>query len=109
MVKIPTCFFICMVENPCQFLRCWQKKEYYCTLPLSAVLKRGFTVLHALLFVCTLFCLNPLLACSEAQRYGGFVVTKSMPIEDIQCHLVELKHLKSGAEVIHIQNDDPVN
>ena len=39
----------------------------------------------------------------------GFKVTKSMPIPEVHCHLTELTHEISGAEVLHIANDDPEN
>lgn len=41
--------------------------------------------------------------------YNGFTVTKSMPIAEVHCHLTELTHDESGAEVLHIANDDPEN
>ena len=39
----------------------------------------------------------------------GFVVTKSMEIPELQCYFTELKHEESGAEVLHIEADDPEN
>ena len=46
---------------------------------------------------------------SVGVSYQGFRVTKSLEIPELQCHLVELKHEESGAEVMHIANDDPEN
>lgn len=43
------------------------------------------------------------------ERYRGFVVTKSIVIPELQCHLTELKHEQSGALVVHIANDDTEN
>ncbi len=41
--------------------------------------------------------------------YRGFVLTKSLKLKDACCTLVELEHAKTGAQVLHIQNDDPEN
>lgn len=41
--------------------------------------------------------------------YRGFVVTKVLPIPELQCTLRELTHEPSGANVMHIENDDPEN
>ena len=43
------------------------------------------------------------------ERYGDFVVTKYLPINELNCVLRELQHLPSGAQVMHIDNDDPEN
>ena len=43
------------------------------------------------------------------ERYGDFVVTKCLPILELNCILRELQHLPSGAAVMHIANDDPEN
>jgi Zn-dependent M16 (insulinase) family peptidase len=45
----------------------------------------------------------------QAKRYKGFIVTKSVPIDELQCHLTELQHEKSGSPLVHIANDDPEN
>lgn len=42
-------------------------------------------------------------------RYGDFVVTKFTPIDELNCVLRELQHLPTGAQVMHIGNDDPEN
>lgn len=41
--------------------------------------------------------------------YLDFEVTKIMPIEELSCVLRELVHRPSGAQVMHIENDDPEN
>lgn len=41
--------------------------------------------------------------------YKGFRVTKVVPIPELQCTLRELTHEYSGAQVLHIENDDPEN
>lgn len=46
---------------------------------------------------------------SVGQIYRGFQVTKSLEIPELQCHLYELVHLFTGAQVMHIANDDPEN
>ncbi len=43
------------------------------------------------------------------ERYGDFVVTKCLEISELNCTLKELKHEPSGAQVMHIANDDPEN
>ncbi|MBS4168208.1 insulinase family protein [Parachlamydia sp. AcF125] len=43
------------------------------------------------------------------QKYLDFVVTKAIPIKEINCNLVELIHTPTGAEVLHLSNDDPEN
>lgn len=52
--------------------------------------------------------LNPLFL-TVGGEYRGFIVTKSLEIPELQCHLVELRHKESGAKVMHIANDDPEN
>ncbi len=46
---------------------------------------------------------------AAGERYGDFVVTKCHPIPELSCTLKELVHLPSGAQVMHIANDDPEN
>ena len=43
------------------------------------------------------------------QEFEGFVVTKYLPLNELQSSLIELVHEKTGARVIHIANDDPEN
>lgn len=43
------------------------------------------------------------------QTYGNFRVTKATPIQELQAELIELVHEPTGAQVIHIRNDDPEN
>ncbi|PJD94388.1 MAG: metalloprotease [Parachlamydia sp.] len=43
------------------------------------------------------------------QKYLDFEVTKVMPIKEINCLLTELVHIPTGAEVLHLGNDDPEN
>lgn len=43
------------------------------------------------------------------QRYSGFIVTRIVNIPELQCKMRELVHEKSGAEVLHLENDDPEN
>ncbi len=42
-------------------------------------------------------------------HYKNFVVTKSLPIEEIRVHLIELTHLPTKAQVLHLANDDDEN
>src|SRR5580692_11541452 len=46
---------------------------------------------------------------AAGERYGDFVVTKFLHIPELNCILRELQHLPSGAQVMHIANDDPEN
>jgi Zn-dependent M16 (insulinase) family peptidase len=46
---------------------------------------------------------------SAGDRYKDFVVTKFQRIDELKCILYELLHLPSGAQVMHIGNDDPEN
>ena len=43
------------------------------------------------------------------QLYHDFRLTKVLPIPELQCTLKELIHEPSGAQVMHIENDDPEN
>ncbi|MBA2727468.1 MAG: insulinase family protein, partial [Parachlamydiaceae bacterium] len=42
-------------------------------------------------------------------RYKDFVVTSSVEIHELQCHLYELVHLPTSAQIMYIANDDPEN
>lgn len=46
---------------------------------------------------------------APGQLYHGFKLTKVVEIPEIQCVLRELIHEKSGAQVMHIANEDPEN
>ncbi|HSX38287.1 MAG TPA: insulinase family protein [Chlamydiales bacterium] len=46
---------------------------------------------------------------SAGQVYKDFIVTKHLPLAELQCILLELTHQPSGARVIHIANDDSEN
>lgn len=43
------------------------------------------------------------------ERYGEFVVTKVVSLPELHCELTELRHLPTGAAVMHLGNDDPEN
>lgn len=43
------------------------------------------------------------------QRYHDFEVKKVLDIPELQCTLLELTHRPTGAQVIHIANDDAEN
>ena len=43
------------------------------------------------------------------QTYRGFRVTKVFPIPELQSILTELTHEATGAQVMHLSNDDPEN
>ena len=46
---------------------------------------------------------------AAGERYGDFIVTKFLPIPELNCVLRELQHLPTGAQVMQISNDDPEN
>lgn len=41
--------------------------------------------------------------------YNGFQVLEVIPLQELKCTLRTLKHLKTGAAILHIENDDPEN
>lgn len=43
------------------------------------------------------------------QRYKGFTVLRAFDIPELKCTLRELKHDATGAQVLHLGNDDPEN
>lgn len=45
----------------------------------------------------------------EGQTYRNFKITRIREIPELQCRLLELTHKSTGANVIHIANDDPEN
>ncbi|MGE0670191.1 MAG: insulinase family protein [Parachlamydiales bacterium] len=46
---------------------------------------------------------------APGERYHDFVVTKYTLIAELKCILRELLHMPSGAQIMHIANDDPEN
>ncbi len=45
----------------------------------------------------------------EGATYQDFIVTKYNPIIELNCILREITHLPTGAQIMHIGNDDPEN
>ncbi|MBF8262916.1 MAG: pitrm1 [Parachlamydiales bacterium] len=43
------------------------------------------------------------------QEHRGFLVTKYLPLKELNSTLIEMVHEESGARIIHIANDDPEN
>lgn len=43
------------------------------------------------------------------QQYGNYKVTKAIEIAELSCYLTELTHEPSGAQIVHIGNQDPEN
>jgi presequence protease len=41
--------------------------------------------------------------------YKNFIVTKSLPIDEIRIHLVEMTHKPTGAQVLHLEAEDEEN
>lgn len=46
---------------------------------------------------------------AEGQVYRDFIITKYVPLSELQSALVELVHEPTGARVLHIANQDPEN
>jgi presequence protease len=46
---------------------------------------------------------------TPGQTYQDFQVTRSVGIPELQCHLIELVHLPTNAQVMHIANEDTEN
>lgn len=44
-----------------------------------------------------------------AEIYNGFQVLEVILLQELKCTLRSLRHLKTGASVLHIENDDPEN
>lgn len=62
---------------------------------LGSILKRSSSMIHALE--------------AEGQTYRNFLITKYLPLPELQSTLVELVHEPSGARVVQIANSDPEN
>jgi presequence protease len=45
----------------------------------------------------------------KGEKYKNFLVTQTVAIPEIHCHLTELTHEDSGASIMHIAADDPEN
>ena len=52
---------------------------------------------------------KPLLLNTTSEKYNDFVVIKSTEITELQCILTEVVHTPTGAQIMHIGNDDPEN
>ncbi|MEN9343379.1 MAG: presequence protease, mitochondrial [Chlamydiota bacterium] len=46
---------------------------------------------------------------TPGEEYRGFVVKRCLPISELNATLIELSHVASGAEVMHIECNDPEN
>lgn len=46
---------------------------------------------------------------ASGQKYHDFEVTRVVEIAELQCQMIELLHLPTGAQILHIANDDPEN
>jgi hypothetical protein len=53
--------------------------------------------------------LDPHFLKKAGETYSDFVVTKCLLLSELNCVIRELQHLPSGAQVMHIGNDDPEN
>lgn len=52
---------------------------------------------------------RPLAYQSVGTSYKDFKITKALDIAELQCRMMELEHVPTGAQVLHIANDDPEN
>ncbi|MES2345419.1 MAG: insulinase family protein [Chlamydiota bacterium] len=46
---------------------------------------------------------------NAGEEYLDFLLTKTLPIQELNCTLKELVHIPTGAHVMHLENDDPEN
>ena len=46
---------------------------------------------------------------APGETYNHFKLIKSVPIQELQCTLIELIHEPSGAQIMHIENNDTEN
>ena len=46
---------------------------------------------------------------TEGAGIPGFLVTRYLPVKELQSSLIELVHEDTGARIIHIANEDPEN
>lgn len=46
---------------------------------------------------------------TPSEKYLDFMVTRAIEIPELQCFLTEMVHIPTGAQVMHIGNDDPEN
>lgn len=46
---------------------------------------------------------------TRGQKYHDFEITAIQDITELQCQLIELVHIPTGAQIIHIANEDPEN
>lgn len=53
--------------------------------------------------------LDPHFLKEAGETYGHFVVRKCLPLPELNCVMRELQHLPSGAQIMHLGNDDPEN
>src|SRR5262245_6308554 len=51
----------------------------------------------------------PVVELNVGAKLRGFRVTKAIDVPEWQAKVVELEHEQSGAQVLHIQTDDPEN
>jgi presequence protease len=52
---------------------------------------------------------HPLYLTKTHDQYRDFIVTKALPLPELNCFFRELAHKPSGAQIIHIECDDPEN
>lgn len=52
---------------------------------------------------------RPLAFQSVGTIYKDFKITKALEIPELQCRMIELEHLPTGAQVLHVANEDPEN
>ncbi len=45
----------------------------------------------------------------NGDRYGDYVLVRSVPVEELRAYLSEVIHQPSGAKIIHLHHEDPEN
>ncbi len=60
-------------------------------------------------FTLVSICIFIFVQAQSSTEYKGFVMTKSLKIAERDCTVQEFEHTATGAQVLHIQTDDPEN
>jgi len=55
------------------------------------------------------FCIFIFVQAQSSEEYKGFILTKSIALPEADCQVVEFEHTATGAQILHVQNDDPEN
>src|SRR5690349_24951683 len=70
---------------------------------------RKRTIAFSLTALLALFFFVQAVSQEKPYEYRGFTATKVHTLTDAHCKLIELEHIPTGVQVVHVQNDDPEN